>query len=156
MQVHSLDFNDFYEDNYLLIGVHTTLEDYKFAYLLNQELKTRFTKETYSLDFEKEKSSASFSIYKYSNSMYDFDWFLIANSCTQEKNIQSTGLLLSSETKNYLIPEKKNVDFFIKIIGQSAPEFISNTIERIKDIQQVITSYSIDPNTLKSKDFLIF
>ena len=155
MQVHSLDFDDFCEDNYSLIGVHTTLEDYKFAYLLNQQLKTSFSKATYSLDFGKQKHSTSYSIYNYSNVKYDFDWFLIANSCKKESR-QTNGFLLSSETKNYLIPEKKNIDFFIKIIGEFDAEFISKTVQKIKHIHQVITSYSIEPQTLKSKDFLIF
>ncbi len=156
MQVHSLDFDDFSEDNYSLIGIHTVLEDYKLAYLLNQQLETHFTRASYSLDFEKEKNNASFSIYDYSNATYDFDWFLIANSCKEVNNVPSQGLFLSSETKNYLIPEKKKVDFFIKIIGELEAEFIYKIVEKIKKVDLVITSYSIDPQTLKSKDFLIF
>jgi hypothetical protein len=29
-------------------------------------------------------------------------------------------------------------------------------VRKIKNIEQIITAYSIDKNTLKSKDFLIF
>jgi hypothetical protein len=155
MQIHSLDFEDIYEDNYYLIGVHTTLEDYKLAYLLNQELKAHFSRATDSLDFGKEKNTTSYSIYNYFNATYDFNWFLISNSCKKESR-QNNGLLLSSEIKNYLIPEKKNIDFFIKIIGESDEEFISKTVQKIKQIHQVITAYSVDHTTLKSKDFLIF
>ena len=60
------------------------------------------------------------------------------------------------ETKTYLIPEKKKVDFFIKISGEISFEFVANAVNKIKNIEQIITSYSIDKNTLKSKDFLIF
>ena len=52
MQVHSLDIEDFYEDNYTLIGIHTALEDFKLAYLLNSNLNTRFLKAHFNLDFE--------------------------------------------------------------------------------------------------------
>ena len=38
MQVYSLDIDDFNEDNYTLIGIHTALEDFKLAYLLNKNL----------------------------------------------------------------------------------------------------------------------
>ena len=65
MQVHSLDIEDFYEDNYTLIGIHTALEDFKLAYLLNNNLDTLFSKATYSLDFESKHSKASFSVYNY-------------------------------------------------------------------------------------------
>ena len=46
MQVHSLDIEDFYEDNYTLIGIHTALEDFKLAYLLNNNLDTLFSDES--------------------------------------------------------------------------------------------------------------
>jgi len=52
MQVYSLDIDDFNEDNYTLIGIHTALEDFKLAYLLNKNLDTHFSKANYSLDFE--------------------------------------------------------------------------------------------------------
>ena len=53
MQIHSLGFNDFYEDDFSLIGIHTTLEDYKLAYLLNKNLKINFIKSKENLNFEK-------------------------------------------------------------------------------------------------------
>ena len=79
MQVHSLGIEDFCEEEYALIGIHTTLEDYKLAYLLNQHLKTRFKKAAFNLDFENKNNNASFSIFEYTNLQYDFDWFLISN-----------------------------------------------------------------------------
>ena len=154
MQVHSLGLEDFCEEEYSLIGIHTTLEDYKLVYLLNKELKTGFKKAKFNLDFD--NNNASFSIYNYTNYKYDFDWYLIANSTTEEKQTPSNRLLLYTETKTYLIPEKKNIDFFIKISGEKDYEFVNKTIQKIKGIHQVITSYQIDKNTLKSKDFLIF
>ena len=156
MQVHALDLNDFHEEKYSLLGIHTTLEDYKLAYLLNHHLKIRFNKASFNLDFENEKSNASFSIYTYENSIYDSEWYLIANSEKKENKVQEEGLLLSTEIKNYLIPEKKNIDFFIKIVEDIRLENVQNLVNKIKNINQVITAYTIDTNTLKSKDILIF
>ncbi len=155
MQIHSLGLN-ICEEEFSLIGIHTTLEDYKLAYVLNKNLRTRFYKPKEDLSFEKMQKQTSFSIFNYSNIKYDFEWFLIANSSKRENQTVSNELLLTSETKTYLIPEKKKVDFFIKIIGNVHYSFVAETIQKIKAIDQVITSYSIDKNTLKSKDFLIF
>jgi hypothetical protein len=102
------------------------------------------------------KKRTSFSIFNFSNIEYDFEWFLISNSSKKENQTTSKELLLTSETKTYLIPEKKKVDFFIKITGNIQYSFVAKTVNKIKDIDQVITSYSVDKNTLKSKDFLIF
>lgn len=155
MQIHSLGL-DICEDEYSLIGIHTTLEDYKLAYVLNKHLGTSFCRSKHNLSFEKTKKNASFSIFNYSNIKYDFEWFLIANSSKRTNQTVSNELLLTSETKTYLIPEKKKVDFFIKIIGSLQDSFIQETVTKIKKIDQIITSYSIDKDTLKSKDFLIF
>ena len=156
MQVYALELDDFCEEEYSLIGIHSTLEDYKLAYLLNKNLKTRFYKSKEDLEFIREEKKASFSIYNYENKEYDYDWFLIANSYRRENQTVSNELLLTSETKTYLIPEKKKVDFFLKICGEVEYEFVMKTINKIKSIGNVITAYSIDKNTLKSKDFLIF
>jgi hypothetical protein len=156
MQIYSLGLDDFSEDEYSLIGIHTALEDFKLAYLLNKTLSTSFYKSRKDLNFEDLQKKASFSIFNYSSNKYDFDWFLIANSSRRENQKESNELLLTSETKTYLIPEKKKVDFFIKISGDVEYTFMSETVDKIKKIDQVITSYLIDKNTLKSKDFLIF
>ncbi|WP_430928247.1 IPExxxVDY family protein [Polaribacter marinivivus] len=156
MQIHSLGFNDFYEDDFSLIGIHTTLEDYKLAYLLNKNLKINFIKSKENLNFEKTEKPSSFSIFNYYNKEYDSDWVLIANSSKRENQTESNELLLTTETKTYLIPEKKKVDFFIKVSGELGFDFVTKIIDKVKNIEQVITSYPIDKNTLKSKDFLIF
>ncbi|GAB7255826.1 IPExxxVDY family protein [Polaribacter sp. OB-PA-B3] len=156
MQIHALGLEDFCEEEYSLIGIHTALEDYRLAYLLNKNLNIKFSKSTKNLEFEKDKNLASFSIYNFSSKKYDYDWFLIANSFKNENQTQSSELLLTTETRTYLIPEKKKVDFFIKISGEVGDAYVINTVKKIKEIEQVITSYSIDKNTLKSKDFLIF
>ena len=43
----------------------------------------------------------------------------------------------------------------MKIEGDFDPYLVHKTIQSIKDMEQVITSYTIDIDTLKSKDFLI-
>ena len=156
MQTRTLELDDFCEEEYSLIGIHSALEDFKLAYLLNKSLNTRFYKAKEDLEFVIEEKKAFFSIYNYENIEYDYDWFLIANSYRRENQTASNELLLTSETKTYLIPEKKKVDFFLKICGESEYAFVLKTINSIKSIDNVITAYSIDKNTLKSKDFLIF
>ena len=153
MQVYSLDIYDFNEDNYTLIGIHTALEDFKLAYLLNNNLDTHFSKANYSLDFE---SNASFSVYNDINEEYGFELYLISNSYTEERTNASDTIVLATETKTYLIPEKKKVDYFIKIVGEPTQETIYKTVNQIKQINQVVTSYTVELDSLKSKQFLIF
>ena len=156
MQIHSLGLEDFCEDNYTLIGIHTALEDFKLAYLLNATLNTHFSRANFSLDFKTSTSKASFSIYSYSNEKYDYEWYLIANTYKEERMNASDTLALATETITYLIPEKKRVDYFVKVVGEFNHLLIQRTLDKIKSIDQVVTSYCIETNTLKSKEYLIF
>ena len=156
MQIHSLELNDFSDNNYTLIGIHSTLEEYKLAYLLNQKINTRFVRAEYSLDFQNKKNNAAFSIYEFINPKFSQSWFLISNQFTNNLEVASLGLFPSNEITTYLIPEKKKVDFFLKLEGDFNYDYIIKKVEEINSINQVITSYKIDPNQLKSKDFLIF
>ena len=156
MQVHSLGLEDFCEENYTLIGIHTALEDFKLAYLLNNNLNTQFRKANFSLDFEKKDSIASYSVFSYINEKYEFEWYLISNSFKEENRNETGTLSLSTETKTHLIPEKKRVDYFIKIVGEHNPVLMRKTVDKINKINQVVTSYIVDVETLKSKEFLIF
>ncbi len=156
MQIHSLELDDFSDNNYTLIGIHSTLDEYKLAYLLNNTLKTKFVRANYNLDFENKNNDASFSIYEFINPRFNHNWFLISNQFTNNIEGVSTGLFQTNEITTYLIPEKKKVDFFLKLEGDFDAACIVKTVEQINTINQVITSYTIDPNILKSKDFLIF
>ena len=156
MHVHSLELDDFSDSNYTLIAIHSTLEEYKLAYILNQKLKTKFIKANYNLDFENKNNNASFSIFEFLNLKFSHNWFLISNQFTNNIEEETTGLFNTNQITTYLISEKKKVDFFLKLEGDFSYEYIVKTVEEINTIHQVITSYKIDPNTLKSKDFLIF
>ena len=156
MQIHSLELDDFSDNNYTLIGIHTTLESFKLAYSLNETIHTKFEQATYSLDFENKNNNASFSIYEHLNTKFSHHWFLIANQYKNKSTNMNVGLFNSSDFTTYLIPEKSKVDFFLKLEGDFEKDFILKTVNSISRIDQVITSYTIDPNKLKSKDFLIF
>tara|TARA_B100001063_G_C16365900_1_gene358243 strand:- start:6 stop:476 length:471 start_codon:yes stop_codon:yes gene_type:complete len=156
MQVHSLELEDFCENNYNLIGIHTALEDFKLAYLLNNNLDTTFSRASFSLDFEKNQTKASFSIFEYKNDKYDYEWYMIANSYKEEKLNPKDTLALATETITYLIPEKKRVDYFIKVVGEQNNILAKKTMDKMNTISQIVTCYSINTNTLKSKEFLIF
>jgi hypothetical protein len=156
MQIHSLELDDFSDDNYTLIGIHSTLDEYKLAYVLNKELETKLVKAAFSLDFENKNNNASFTIYEFLNSKFNHSWFLISNQFTNNIEGVSTGLFQTNEITMHLIPEKKKVDYFLKLEGDFDYEYIVKVVDQINKINQVITSYTIDPNILKSKEFLIF
>ncbi|WP_418649177.1 IPExxxVDY family protein [Tenacibaculum aestuariivivum] len=157
MAIYTLNINEFSTNDYALIGIHTTLNEYKLAYLLNKYLNVTFSKSTYDLDFTHKNNKSFYSVYEYTNTELDYNWFLITNVYkSTRKTTTSTSLFNESDTISRLIPEKKKVDFFLKIEGGYNLSDIVKTIEQINKIPQIITSYNVEVESLKSKNFLIF
>ena len=156
MPIYEVNINDFSNDDYTLIGIHTTLNDYRLAYLLNKHLQVNFRRANYDLDFFQKNVESSYIVYEYTNTKLDQDWFLISNVFKYILETESISLFGQSDSTSFLIPEKKKVDFFLKIEGEFDYDFIVKLIEKTNQIPQIITSYEIEVNSLKSKDFLIF
>ena len=144
-----------YEHDYKLIGINSTLEDFRLAYFLNKGLCINLERQPLDIDFKNKNSS--FTFYKYDCQVTFSSWSLLANKHLFVSESTIEGNLFSEESKiSYLVNEKKDIDFFIKIFGDFDLNSLKSIQEKIKNIKGVITSYSINPNHLKSKDFLIF
>ncbi|MCA0131182.1 IPExxxVDY family protein [Winogradskyella alexanderae] len=159
MALHKLQVDDFYDDSYKLIALHCNLEDYRLAYLLNKTLGLQLSRKTEDLDFKYLESS--YSLFEWKNHSEYVTWNLVSNICKREENsLASTGTLFQNNQKVIrtfnLISEYKTVNFFIKIseeIQNINEKVILNTLQ---SIPQIITSYSVNPLKLKSKNHLIF
>ena len=158
MAIHRLLVNDFYDDTYTLIAIHSRLEDYRLAYLLNKNLGLKLKRKAKDLDVE--YVTASYSIFEWKNETHYETWNLVSNLCKKEENrLQSAGLLFDDEKNlkiHHLISEFKNVDFFIKISNEVQDVNEKAILKTLQTISQIITSYTVNPLKIKSKDHLIF
>ncbi|WP_299115664.1 IPExxxVDY family protein [uncultured Winogradskyella sp.] len=159
MALHKLLVDDFYDDTYKLIAIHCGLEDYRLAYLLNQSLELNLKRKPDDLDFEYLKSS--YSIFEWNNTSQYITWNLISNVCKKEEaSLYSSGTLFQTNEKVLktfnLVPEFKKVDYFIKISDEIQNVNEKLILNKLQIIPQIITSYSVNPKQLKSKDHLIF
>lgn len=156
MQVYSLDIQEFTSEDYSLIGVHSTLETYKLVFFINKILSLRMTRAKKDLCITRKNKNAAFAFYSFYNTKLEINWFLISNKYKDTIKSVDAGLFPQTESTTYLIPEKKKVDYFIKIEGDYLKEEIDKILIQINQIPQVIASYTIEPQKLKSKEFLIF
>ncbi len=143
------------EDDFTLIGIHSAEEDYKLAFLLNQQLNSHFVRYQYNLDFK--GSEVEFPLFEFKDPNTHINYYLINNKYRQVIEDKDQKELFGGRysTISYLIPEKKRIDYFLKIEG------VNNTstfkiVNQLNKINQIVTSYTIDTNTLKSKNYLIF
>jgi hypothetical protein len=159
MALHKLLVDDFYDASFSLIAIHCRLEDYRLAYLLNKHLELNLRRKEHDLDYN--YFDASFVIYEWEDEKVDSVWNLVSNVCKKEESaLQSSGSLFDNQTTVTrtvnLLPELKTVDYLIKVSNEDRHFNEKLTLNKIQSIPQVITTYSIDVNKIKSKDHLIF
>jgi hypothetical protein len=145
---------DFYDDSFLLIAIHSALEDYAIVYHLNQALKAKFKRCNNDFDLS-EKSS--FPWFDWVDQFHDRYWVLIANHSTKQELLVNNDLFHNEITYNRprLVPEYKEVDYFLKIEEKEGLE--SDVIVKIlTKMPKVITAYAVGTDKLKSKKNLIF
>ena len=68
---------DLEEEDYLLVGIHSTEEDYRLAYLLNKYLKIKLSRYKHNLDFE--NSEAEFPLFEFKDKNSFVSYYLINN-----------------------------------------------------------------------------
>ena len=126
------------------------------AYFLNQHLKLHLSRYKDDLDFK--SGNCKFPLYIYEEESTFTSWSLISNkhNFLNEVIVDDRNIFGQETRTSFLIPEKKRVDFFVKIDGLNEEEKLNSTLQKINRIHKVITSYAIDPMELKSRDNLIF
>ncbi len=162
MTHHKLILDDDFDEPFALIAIHCSEEAYKFAYLLNAHLGTSFKRKKRDLDFSANGLEIKFPLYDYECGKKFFHYYLVANSCRsmEEVLMNSSGLfaaLISEKaTTHYLLPEFKNVDYFLKIYSGNDVLPLRELLSEINRIEQVISAYSVEVDNIKSKNNLIF
>lgn len=160
MAIHKLHIDEFDEIDYELIAIHTSLEDYRLAYFLNQKLPVLLSKSKKEIQIKIAEGATSFARFIFENTTKEIFWNLIQNKneVIRRKKDNSQNLFadgfLDIATKVYLLPEFKKVDYFLKIENASEP--IDEITHTIQTIDQITSVYHVDTSKIKSKNNLIF
>lgn len=143
-----------YEFDFILIGISSSLKDYKLGWELNKELKLKLSriddvlkqnkansvhKKGALIVPENNSSDQPYSHYRHIDEEKDIEYDLLSNR-------SDTGLL---------IPEQKQADYFLIIRGVNSESFGNKVVSRIRKLANIQTAFKIDANKLKSKEFLI-
>jgi len=145
---------DFYDDSYLLIAIHSTLEDHTLAYRLNQVLKANFKRARNDFDLAE---NSSFAWFEWLDEFHDRYWVLISNVSAKKELLVNTDLFQNETVYSTprLIPEHKDVDYFLKIEEDQSTE-TEEIIKMLTDMPKVMTAYTVGTDKLKSRKNLIF
>jgi hypothetical protein len=152
-KVHLLTYEEEDLKDYLL-AIHSSLEGFQIAFYLNQISRTKFKRDQ---DITLDTKKAAFSSFKWENYLIDVNTLLFSNKyllqLEQENTNNNTLFDLPLRNEVYLIPEFKQVDFFIK----------SNHLETIQLLFKPLNLwsatamvYEIPSNKIKNRLNLIF
>lgn len=155
--IQRLDIDDFEDQEYALIAISTTLEDYRLAFEVNKKCKLQLSRFSSDLTLLFNGNEVGFSHYGFEDFTQDMYWSLIQNSRWITLDESQFGLFDQDHQRAYLFPELKNVDYFLKIEGAffNDPQ-LEELLVSLKEITNVSTAFKVDLNKIKSKDNLIF
>ena len=162
MAIHKLELGEFDEIDYHLIAIHTSLEDYRLAYFINQKLSVNLGKSKNEIQINIKEGETKFSRFYYYDAEKGVSWNLVQNKneVIQQKSDNAQNLFsnlnLEISTKVYLLPEFKKVDYFLKIENPEDTMNMAKIYALLNKIKSISTVYSVETNTIKSKNNLIF
>lgn len=159
MLSHKLLLDDVEED-FHLIAIHSSIEEFKMAFNLNKCLRISLKRSHFDVDFNHGTVQAQYPLYEFKEPANYRCIYLIKNKYKGPvKKITSSGSLFIEEEvspqQTYLIPEYKEVDYFLKIEEDMETVQMQEFLNSISLVPNVITAYLVDVNQLKSKNNLI-
>lgn len=162
MAIHKLDLDEFDEIDYSLLAIHTPLDDFRLAFLINQKLLINLSKSEKEIQIHIKEGETKFSKFSFYDSENEVTWNLIQNKdeVTEQKKNNNLGLFsgiaMEVSTKVFLLPEFKKVDYFLKIENNDTYFNLLTIQNLLKTIETISTVYAIDMDQIKSKNNLIF
>lgn len=147
------------EECYHLIAIHCSREAHQVAFLLNQHLNTKLKRERQDLDFQHKEFVAFYPLFHYLDQANYVNYYFVSGKYEGgSSSTQSSGALFTEKETltTHLMPEYKNVDFFLKIEDETTLINTEEITTILNKVPQIITAYCIDVDTLKSQENLIF
>jgi len=128
--------------DFVLIAITSSLRDYRLCYFINKVTGLKLHKiADYEIGMGSSVGVASFSRYADIDETNDTEYYLLANR----------GL-----DGGLLIPEMRYSDYFLLIRNFIDDEDLTNLLDHILAINEVVAASEIAPQKLKSKENLIF
>lgn len=162
MGIHKLNLGEFDEIDYYLIAIHTSLEDYRLAYFINQSLPINLSKNETEIQINIKEGETNFSRFYYYDIENAISWNMIQNKSEviqqKEGNNQNlfSNIIMEVATKVFLLPEFKKVDYFLKIENTDNIINVSKIQTILNKIDSISAIYAVETNQIKSKNNLIF
>lgn len=127
-----------YDYDFQLIGLYCHFKDYRLAWAINKQFEFDLVKQApYSI--EQEEGKQEFSHFTYSIEHQELFYCLLSNR-------SDNGLL---------IPERKDIDYFMIIDGIHERSRKKEFISQLSGLKEVLSAVEVNPKELRSKQNLL-
>jgi hypothetical protein len=127
--------SNYVDYDFSLIGICSQEEDFKLCFFLNQALQLDFERiRDIEILLPKQGNLVSFSCFEYTDLDSDLSWYLIANR----------------HPASNLLPDQKQTDYLLRIVGEQELIDTTQLVNRIKEISCVLTAFVIPPQDVKN------
>ena len=141
------------EQNYYVVAVHSILEAYSLAFILNKDLGLNFFRHEFDVSFS--NTNEFYMAYKNSEDKNNPLIYFFSNSFNDSNSEASASSLFKfNGYKKALVPELGKADFVMKYFGRKndLPDFIKS----VSLLNGVSSCYEQSTLKLKLKENLIF
>lgn len=129
-----------YDFDFTLIGIITPMRAYRLCWFLNNHLKMSLEREEDLLLKNDQEEEMFFLKYYFFIEESETDFYLLGNKGTD----------------GYLIPEQKEIDFFMLIYNMPDKANSGALVKKIKLIQEIQGAFTLDAKQLRSRENLLF
>lgn len=128
-----------FDFDFSLFGISCHSANYRLAWALNKNLDLDLER-TDDIELSFGESTGFFSFYKYDD----------------EESYTTYHLISNRSDAGYLIPEMKQIDFFLQYWGPMSEADLAHLPEDLRKVTSVLTAINIDPMSLKNRNNLLF
>ena len=155
---HNLKFKINYDLNFILIGILSNIKDYQLAYFLNKSRFFSFRRMKVDITYILNNQKIYFSSFEHLNSEQKQTTFLIKNKTLYTSPLDLSKSLFSESIGNaaFLIPELKEFDYLIKMVGIWKKEEFKELMKFLRSMNDVEPEININLNQIKSITNLVF
>jgi hypothetical protein len=143
LKKNKLDFELEYDD-FELIGIVSSLKEYKLAWIINKALNIKLVKEPDIIFSFLNDASINISSYVYNLEYGNFRF--LKNRACEFMNVKIP----------FLLPELKQYDYLIKLEQIDYAFSADSVITMLKSLSQILFIQKLSVNNIKSKENLIF
>jgi hypothetical protein len=136
---HTIEFETDYD--YEMIGICSHHSDYRIVWEINDQL-----------EFQLFKNTELFKIWNTKGELQSEHPYYLFNDI---ENYTSFFLITNKQNNEFLIPEKKQIDYFIFILNNQIYR-LQQIIDKIKNLNTIIAAYSFEPVEINSTKHLVF